>query len=86
MRTLKVMFGLYMVASLLIFTGCFTPREPNSYNEIKIERKIKYTPADYQMNVDSLGYTIYDQKMRVIGRLKYGVNPSLDSLIDKDNQ
>jgi hypothetical protein len=40
---------------------------------------------DYQFNVDQTGYDIYSDG-KLIGRIKYGENPSLDKLIDKDNQ
>lgn len=45
---------------------------------------------EYSFNVDHTGYTIYAGKHAkhhtVIGRLNYGDNPTLDSLIDSDNQ
>lgn len=40
--------------------------------------------SEYQFNVDQTGYDIYSDG-KLIGRLNYGANPSLDSLIDKDN-
>lgn len=41
--------------------------------------------TEYQFNVDSTGYDIYSDG-KIIGRLNYGSNPSLDSLIDNDNR
>jgi len=41
--------------------------------------------AEYHFNVDSTGYDIYTEDMIFIGRINYGSNPTLDSLIDKDN-
>lgn len=44
----------------------------------------KQMATEYQFNVDQTGYDIYSDG-KLIGRLNYGANPSLDSLIDKDN-
>lgn len=48
---------------------------------------ISFDPArtEYQFNVDQSGYDILDNG-RLLGRLEYGKNKSLDSLIDFDNQ
>lgn len=43
-------------------------------------------PTDYYFNVDSSGYDIYTEDMKIVGRLTYKDNPTLDSLIDKDNE
>lgn len=40
---------------------------------------------DYQLDVDQEGGTLVDNG-RIVGRLNYGDNPTLDSLVDKDNQ
>jgi hypothetical protein len=45
------------------------------------EKKAAY---EYTFDVDETGYDIYSDGKQ-IGRLNYGTNPSLDSLIDKDN-
>lgn len=44
------------------------------------------TQSEYHFNVDSTGYDIYSEDMELIGRINYGENKSLDSLIDLDNQ
>jgi len=41
--------------------------------------------SDYTIDVDNDGYTILDNG-KIVGRLNYGSNPSLDSLIDNDNR
>lgn len=41
--------------------------------------------SDYQLNVDTTGGDILDGS-RYVGRLDYGRNNQLDSLIDYDNQ
>ena len=48
---------------------------------------ISFNPAktEYQFNVDQTGYDILDNG-RLLGRLEYGKNPTLDSLINFDNQ
>lgn len=43
------------------------------------------TTSEYHFNVDQTGYDIYTKDMIFIGRINYGSNPTLDSLIDKDN-
>jgi hypothetical protein len=43
-------------------------------------------PTEYHFNVDSAGYDIYTEDMKLVGRLQYGRNNQLDSLIDADNQ
>ncbi len=43
-------------------------------------------PTDYHFNVDNEGYDIYTEDMKLVGRINYGDNPTLDSLIDKDNE
>lgn len=40
---------------------------------------------DYSLDVDNDGSTLVDNG-RIVGRLNYGDNPTLDSLIDFDNQ
>lgn len=47
--------------------------------------KPKHETTEYQFNVDNTGYDILDNGKQ-LGRLNYGNNPSLDSLIDFDNQ
>lgn len=43
-------------------------------------------PTEYHFNVDQTGYDIYTEDMKLVGRLKYGDNRTLDSLINADNQ
>lgn len=43
-------------------------------------------PTEYHFNVDNTGYDIYTEDMKLVGRINYGENHTLDSLIDKDNE
>lgn len=70
----QIIFTL-AIAVLFFFIGSFT-KPP----------VIIATPTEYHFNVDSSGYDIYSEDMKLVGRINYGVNPSLDSLIDNDNQ
>lgn len=45
----------------------------------------KQISHDYQLDVDQEGGTLVDNG-RIVGRLNYGDNRTLDSLIDKDIQ
>ena len=47
--------------------------------------KVVVAPTEYHMNVDTVGYNIFDESMEPIGSIKYGENPTLDSLMDYDN-
>lgn len=47
--------------------------------------KGKEIAHDYQLDVDNEGSTLLDNG-RIVGRLNYGSNAGLDSLIDFDNQ
>lgn len=42
-------------------------------------------PTEYHFNVDETGYDIYTEDMKLLGRINYGENRTLDSLIDADN-
>ena len=58
-----------------------------AFNIYFLENQVVIThPTEYHFNVDSLGYTIYTEDMKEVGRLNYGDNHSLDSLINADNQ
>lgn len=48
-------------------------------------RDARSNAKEYQFDVDSSGYYIYDNGAAV-GHLKYGDNQTLDSLIDYDNK
>lgn len=48
-------------------------------------REGKKISHDYQLDVDQEGGTLVDNG-RIVGRMNYGDNPTLDSLINKDNQ
>lgn len=68
--TIALLIGLFLFACL-----------------VSCKRNVIIThPTEYHFNVDSTGYDIYTEDMKLVGRLNYGVNPSLDSLIDNDNR
>lgn len=48
-------------------------------------REGKKKAHDYSLDVDNDGSTLVDNG-KIVGRLNYGDNPTLDSLVDKDNQ
>mgnify|MGYP001594108871 CR=1 FL=1 len=69
---------LLIIAFLLVGTGFMCGRG--------IETVVITHPTEYHFDVDSVGYSIYTEDMKLIGRLEYGRNSQLDSLIDFDNQ
>lgn len=42
--------------------------------------------CDYQFNVDSSGYQIYTEDMKLVDTMKWGENPKLDDIIQDDNK
>lgn len=70
-------FGVSLIfLSSCYFAGYVKDNEYHSYPDVKTE---------YQFNVDQSGYDIIADN-KYVGRINYGFNPSLDSLIDNDNR
>lgn len=77
---MKQKWNSYAIAAFLIFLILIA-----HCSDLERKAAIKH-PTDYHFDVDDTGYTIFSEDMKVVGRLHYGDNPTLDSLIDKDNQ
>lgn len=69
----------YIIISLTLI-GTFT------LGYVSKESVIIKHPTEYHFNIDTSGYIIYTEDMKEVGKLKYGTNQSLDSLINADNQ
>lgn len=71
-----LLIGLFAFCVLVSWPGCFRSKPCVTITH----------PTEYHFNVDNTGYDIYTEDMKLVGRINYGENPTLDSLIDKDNE
>lgn len=92
---LLICFGLAVLGNL---PGCYTtaesehtcidPSHRNCDAVCECDGMQCGKPAfqvDYILNIDSAGYQILTEDGQLVDSMSYGVNPVLDSIIDKDN-